>query len=121
VDPLAQKQLAECNARMESYEKNFPALQQFVRDEILAHFSEFDLYCPACTHTHIHAYTHTRTHTRTHAHTRAHTRAPRGENSYTVSEPAALGAAMLVPARYVGEAVAPCFYFFVDGLVSEKI
>jgi len=31
-----------------------------------------------------------------------------------------LGSCMLVPARYIGEAVSPTFYFYVDGLLGEK-
>jgi len=69
-------------ARFASFKKNFAAIQKFVKDEILANFTEFDFY--------------------------------------TASEPAQVGSCMIVPARYVGEATAPTFYFFMDGLVGEK-
>jgi len=39
---------------------------------------------------------------------------------YTGAEPAAIGSCMIIPARYIGEALAPTFYFYVDGLVGEK-
>jgi hypothetical protein len=38
---------------------------------------------------------------------------------YTCEE-AELGSCMLIPARYVGEAVAPTFYFFEDGIRAKK-
>jgi len=69
-------------ARFASFKKNFPALQKFIKDEVLPNFTEFDFY--------------------------------------TASEPAAVGSCMIVPARYIGEAPAPTFYFFVDGLLGEK-
>jgi hypothetical protein len=81
-DPVKQKELAEINARLESYKKNFAALQKFIKDEVLANFSEFDFYIAA--------------------------------------EPATMDAAMIVPARYIGEAFAPTFYYFVDGMYGEK-
>jgi hypothetical protein len=68
--------------RFERYKKNFKALQDFVKNEIVANFSDFDFFI-----------------------------AP---------EPAELGKCMIIPARYVGEAPAPVFYFFVDGLIEEK-
>lgn len=39
---------------------------------------------------------------------------------YIAAEPATMDAAMIIPARFIGEAVAPTFYFFVDGLYGEK-
>jgi len=39
---------------------------------------------------------------------------------YIAAEPATISAAQIVPARYVGEAIAPTFYYFVDGLEGEK-
>jgi hypothetical protein len=71
------------NARLASFKKNFPGLQKFVKDEILANFSEFDFY--------------------------------RLDN-----DNAPLGSGMIIPARYIGEAAAPTFYFYVDGLLKEK-
>jgi hypothetical protein len=79
---LKKTQIGEVTARLESYKKNFSALQKFVKDEVLANFTEFDFYL-----------------------------AP---------EPATMLAAMIIPARYIGEAVAPTFYYYVDGLESEK-
>lgn len=81
-DPLKAKELAEIVARLESYKKNFANLQKFIKDEVLANFTEFDFYLAA--------------------------------------EPATMDAAMIVPARFIGEAVAPTFYFFVDGMYGEK-
>jgi len=75
-------ELDALNARLASYKKNFAGLQKFVKDEVLANFSEYDFYI-----------------------------AP---------EPATMSAALIIPARYVGEAVAPTFYYYVDGLESEK-
>jgi hypothetical protein len=69
-------------ARFNSFKTNFPAIQKFVKDEIMANFDEYEFY--------------------------------------TAAEPATLGSCMIVPARYVGEALAPTFYFYVDGLVGEK-
>jgi len=70
-------------ARFNSFKKNFPALQKFVKEEILANFTEFEFYKSS-------------------------------------AEGAVLGQCMLIPARYIGEALAPTFYFWVDGLVGEK-
>jgi hypothetical protein len=69
-------------ARFASFKKNFPALQKFVKDEVLANFAEFDFYSAA--------------------------------------EPVTVGSCMIIPARYIGEATAPTFYFYLDGLVGEK-
>jgi hypothetical protein len=41
-------------------------------------------------------------------------------DSYIAPEPATMSAALIIPARYIGEAVAPTFYYYVDGLESEK-
>jgi len=79
---LAKTEYEAVVARFASFKKNFPALQKFIKDEVLANFTEFDFYSAA--------------------------------------EPAALGSCMIIPARYVGEAAAPAFYFFVDGIVGEK-
>lgn len=81
-DPVKAKDLAEVVARLESYKKNFANLQKFIKDEILANFSEFDFYI--------------------------------------ASEPATMDAAMIIPARYIGEALSPTFYYFVDGVYGEK-
>jgi len=70
-------------ARFNSFKKNFPALQKFVKDEVLANFTEFEFYKSS-------------------------------------SESAILGSCMVIPARYIGEALSPTFYFWVDGLVGEK-
>jgi hypothetical protein len=75
-------EIAAITARFDSFKKNFAALQKFVKDEILANFSEFDFYI-----------------------------AP---------EPATIQAAMIIPARYIGEALAPTFYYYNDGLEQEK-
>jgi len=81
-NPVTKAEYTGMVARLESYKKNFAGLQKFVKDEVLANFTEFDFYI--------------------------------------ASEPATVAAAMIVPARYIGEAVAPSFYYFVDGLVGEK-
>jgi len=69
-------------AQIEKFKKNFKVLQDFVKDEIVKNFKEFDFYIPA--------------------------------------EPTILGKSMLVPARWVGDATAPVFYLFTDGIVEEK-
>jgi len=79
---LAKTEYEAIVARFNSFKRNFPALQKFVKDEILANFSEFDFY--------------------------------------TAAEPVAVGSCMIVPARYIGEAPAPTFYFYLDGLHGEK-
>jgi len=79
---LAKTEYDAAAARFTSFKKNFPALQKFVKDEILANFSEYDFY--------------------------------------TASEPVTIGSCMIVPARYIGEAPAPTFYFYMDGLLGEK-
>jgi hypothetical protein len=79
---LAKTEYDAVVARFASFKKNFPALQKFVKDEILANFSEFDFY--------------------------------------TAAEPVTVGSCMIVPARYIGEAPAPTFYFYMDGLHGEK-
>jgi len=81
-DPVKAKDLAEIVARLESYKKNFANLQKFIKDEVLANFTEYDFYIAA--------------------------------------EPAAMDAAMIIPARFIGEAVSPTFYYFVDGFYGEK-
>jgi hypothetical protein len=70
-------------ARFNSFKKNFPALQKFVKDEVLANFTEFEFYKSS-------------------------------------AESATLGTCMIIPARYIGEALSPTFYFWMDGLVGEK-
>jgi Translationally controlled tumour protein. len=82
TDPVIQSEIASLNARLESFKKHFSALQKFIKEEVLANFSEFDFYL--------------------------------------AGEPASIAAAMIVPARYIGEALAPSFYYFVDGLTGEK-
>jgi hypothetical protein len=39
---------------------------------------------------------------------------------YIPGEGATLGSCMLIPARYIGEAVTPSFYFFADGILENK-
>jgi len=80
---LAKTEYEGLVARFASFKKNFPALQKFIKDEVLANFAEFDFYKSG-------------------------------------SESAILGQSMIIPARYIGEAAAPTFYFFVDGMVGEK-
>jgi len=79
---LAKKEYEEIVARFNSFKTNFPALQKFVKDEVLANFDEYDFYHAA--------------------------------------EPVILGSCMIIPARYIGEAPAPTFYFYMDGLHGEK-
>jgi len=81
-DVVKKTEIAGLTARLDSYKKNFAALQKFVKEEVLANFTEFDFYIAA--------------------------------------EPATVASAMIVPARYIGEAVAPSFYYFADGLEGEK-
>jgi len=81
-DPIKKGHVAELTARLDSYKKNFSALQKFIKEEVVPNYSEYDFYVAA--------------------------------------EPATVANAMIVPARYVGEAIAPTFYYFVDGLEAEK-
>jgi len=80
---VAKTEYEALKARFASFKKNFPALQKFVKDEVLANFTEYDFY-------------------------------------KVDNESCILGQCMIVPARYIGEAAAPTFYFYVDGLVGEK-
>jgi hypothetical protein len=82
-DVLLKQKIEECTARLDAYKKHFADLQKFVKDEVLANFSEFDFFIAA--------------------------------EPNTIAEPC-----MIIPARYIGEAVAPTFYFYVDGLYGEK-
>jgi len=65
-----------------NYKKHFKALQDFVKDEVVKNYKDFDFYLPA--------------------------------------EPAQMGKCMIIPARYIGEATAPVFYFYAPGLLEEK-
>lgn len=42
------------------------------------------------------------------------------ECEFYMVEEATLGTGMIIPARYVGEAVAPTFYVFSDGIRQKK-
>jgi len=75
------KAVEECKAKMASFKANFEDLQKFVKDVILANFSEFEFY---------------------------------------VCEEGELGECMIIPARYIGEAEAPIFYFYDDGIRFKK-
>jgi len=70
-------------ARYASFKANFAGLQKFVKDEVLANFTDFDFF--------------------------------KADNDNAV-----LGQCMIIPARYIGEAPAPTFYFYLDGLLGEK-
>jgi len=39
---------------------------------------------------------------------------------YLPGDGASLGGCMIIPARFIGEATTPSFYFFVDGLIEQK-
>jgi len=80
---VAKTEYDALKARFAAFKTHFPALQKFVKDEILANFTDFDFY-------------------------------------KADSDNAVLGQTMIIPARYIGEAVSPTFYFFVDGLHGEK-
>jgi hypothetical protein len=67
--------------KMASFKTNFEDLNKFVKDVVLANFSEFEFY---------------------------------------VCEEGELGECMIIPARYIGEAEAPIFYFYDDGLRFKK-
>jgi len=69
-------------AQLESFKKNFEALQLFIKNEVEANFSEFEFFIP---------------------------------------DGCSLDNSMIIPARYVGEALAPSFYIFVDGVIEEKV
>jgi len=68
-------------AQMASFKEHFTSINNFVNDEIIANYDEFEFY---------------------------------------LAEEAELGDAMIVPARYVGEAPAPVFYLFTDGIREKK-
>jgi len=82
LNPYEKTQFDIVAAKLTSYKAHFKALQEFIKTEVLANFSEFDLYIPA--------------------------------------SPAELGECMIIPARWIGDAASPTFYFFVDGLLEEK-
>jgi len=76
-----QKAVDDCKAKMASFKANFEDLQKFVKDVIIANFSEFEFY---------------------------------------LCEEGELGESMIIPARYIGEAEAPIFYFYDDGIRFKK-
>jgi len=76
-----KKAVDACKEKMASFKTNFEDLQRFVKDVVLANFSEFEFY---------------------------------------LCEEGELGEAMIIPARYVGEAEAPIFYFYDDGIRFKK-
>jgi len=43
-----------------------------------------------------------------------------GEFDFYMANESELGKCMIIPARYVGEATAPTFYYFVDGIEEKK-
>lgn len=69
------------DAQIASFKKNFPALEKFVKDVVIANFDEFDFY---------------------------------------LCQGGSFGECMIIPARYVGEATAPVFYVYVDGINQKK-
>jgi len=81
LDANQKNELKAAKAKVASFKKNFDNIQNFVKDEILKNFDDFEFYM-----------------------------APDVE----------FGEGMLIPARYIGEALAPEFYFFVDGVKEEK-
>jgi len=81
LDAAKKAELKAAKARIVSFKKNFDNIQNWVKDEILKNFDDFEFYMPKDTE---------------------------------------FGETMLVPARYIGEALAPTFYYFVDGLKEEK-
>jgi len=82
LKPAVRPEYDSIVARFASFKKNFAALQKFIKDEVLANFTEYDFYMGA--------------------------------------EPAEMSSSMIVPARFIGEAAAPTFYFFVDGIFGQK-
>jgi len=78
ADKVAYK---EAQGELKVFKARFDALQDFVTNEIVANFDEFDFYMP-----------------------------DGGE----------LGECVIIPARYIGEATSPTFYFFKDGLKAQK-
>jgi len=81
LDASKKIELKNIKARVASFKKNFDAIQNFVKEEILKSFDDFEFYMPKDTE---------------------------------------FGETMLIPARYIGEAPSPTFYFFVDGIREEK-
>jgi len=81
LDANQKNELKVAKARVVSFKKNFDSIQNFVKDEILKNFDDFEFYMP-----------------------------PDVE----------FGECFLIPARYIGEALAPEFYFFVDGMSEKK-
>jgi len=81
LDDSQKAELKAAKARIASFKKNFDNIQNFVKDEILKSFDDFDFYMP---------------------------------------KDSEFGSSMLIPARYVGQALAPTFFYFVDGLKEEK-
>jgi len=81
---LSKDQKAEykdITAKVKQFKENFPKLEAFLKDEILANFSEFEFYTP---------------------------------------NEADFGSCIIIPARYEGEALAPVFYYWADGITQKK-
>jgi len=66
---------------VKTFKGRFDAIQDFVANEIVGNFDEFEFYIP---------------------------------------NGADLGESVIIPARYIGEATSPTFYFFKDGLKAQK-
>jgi len=81
LSKFEQKSVEACKEKMASFKANFEDLQKFVKDVIIANFSEFEFY---------------------------------------LCEEGELGEAMIIPARFIGEAEAPIFYFYDDGIRFKK-
>jgi len=81
LSKFEQKAVEACKEKMASFKANFEDLQKFIKDVVLANFSEFEFY---------------------------------------LCEEGELGEAMIIPARYIGEAEAPIFYFYDDGIRFKK-
>jgi len=81
LSAFEKKAVEECKTKMANFKANFEDLQKFVKDVVVANFSEFEFY---------------------------------------LCEEGELGDCMIIPARYIGEAEAPIFYFYDDGIKFKK-
>jgi hypothetical protein len=81
LSAFEKKAVDACKEKMAAFKANFDGLQKFVKEVVIANFSEFEFY---------------------------------------TCEEGELGECMIIPARYIGEAEAPIFYFYDDGLRFKK-
>jgi len=81
LSAFEKKAVEACKEKMAGFKANFEDLQKFIKDVVIANFSEFEFY---------------------------------------TCEEGELGECMIIPARYIGEAEAPIFYFYDDGIKFKK-